>query len=110
MKRTITLLLSIFMLFLFFTNEATAYAREVLSENTESFIGFTGKYEPIGKPDPAPEINIKSNKNEAKATLPNTGEVANRYLFFTGSGFILFTIIIWIITQKRKKDIYYEIS
>lgn len=84
-----------------------AYAKEVRSVETEGKIGFTGVYEPIGTPDPAPPENIvKSPTNEQSkpsGLLPKTND--SHSSFFKGLGLIMISMAIIIWNKKRKNQI-----
>lgn len=71
------------------------YASSVQVIETESSIQFTGRYEPIGIPDPPPENIVKPPTEE---NLPQTNTMIQYYWIWLG---LLFVSLVVIIGVKR---------
>lgn len=105
-KRVIRLLLfSTVLIILSFSNfYTTAYSQQVRSVETESSIGFTGVYEPIGTPDPAPPENIakppSGGGTSPGGSLPQTNEQTSTWLSWLGLSMIVLFVVFW--KRKRK--------
>lgn len=98
------LLLSMSLIVISFNNfHTTAYSQQVQSVETESSIGFTGVYEPIGTPDPAPPENIAKPPNgggtSPGGSLPQTNEQTSTWVSWLGLSMIVLFVVLW----KRKK-------
>ncbi|WP_051138934.1 hypothetical protein [Enterococcus casseliflavus] len=75
---------------------SNAQATSVQSADTEGSIQFTGRYEPIGTPDPPPS-NI--TKPPVSGELPQTNTVTHYHWVWLGW---LFVVLAGIIVMKSK--------
>jgi LPXTG-motif cell wall-anchored protein len=78
-------------------------AAEVQQVETNGTIGFTGVYEPIGTPDPAPPETIVrppiTEVAKPDGTLPQTNEIGHSWHAWLGVFLISFVFLLW--KQKR---------
>lgn len=93
--------------FVMIGSNESAYGEEVQSVETESSIGFIGKYEPIGTPDPIPPEGIIrppviGDGYSIKGTLPQTNMKNSHYLSWIGS--VILCLVALIIKNKNKKQ------
>ncbi|WP_189372309.1 LPXTG cell wall anchor domain-containing protein [Enterococcus sp. OL5] len=83
--------------------EATAYGTQTQSVETQSQIGFTGVYEPIGTPDPTPPENIAHppirEDMESEGLLPQTNEQNNTIFSVLGLSFL---VLFGVLVRKRR--------
>lgn len=91
-----------FAVFGFLLSIAPVSAAEVQQVETQGIIGFTGKYEPIGTPDPAPPESIErppiKDVTKPDRSLPQTNIIINRWLVWLGISILGFVFLGW----KRK--------
>lgn len=109
MKRAISLLLASLAVLLVLQWAYVATGSEVSSVETEGTVRFTGRYEPIGTPDPPPDGGDKPVR--PPGTLPQTNTIVNQ----TGSwlGSLVIGLVIWMtkiktntINQNKKAGNY----
>lgn len=83
-----------------------AVAQEVQQVETNGTIGFTGVYEPIGTPDPAPPETIVrppiTEVAKPDGTLPQTNEIGHSWHAWLGVFLISFVFLLW--KQKRNHN------
>ena len=81
-------------------------AAEVQQVETNGTIGFTGVYEPIGTPDPAPPETIVrppiTEVAKPDGTLPQTNEIGHSWHAWLGVFLISFFFLLW--KQKRNHN------
>lgn len=84
-------------LFVLFTQNTSypVYASSVQVTETESSIQFTGRYEPIGTPDPPPENIVKPH---TEGNLPQTNTLIQYHWIWLGW---LFVGLVGILGVKR---------
>lgn len=105
-------------LMILFISSGMAVAQEIQQVETNGTIGFTGVYEPTGKPDPeptgkpdpaptgkpdpAPPESIEeppiTELAKPGGKLPQTNDISHSYLVWLGIFSIIFVILLW----KRK--------
>lgn len=82
-------------------SEATVHSVE-----TQGSIGFTGVYEPIGKPDPIPPEGIKPpeiiESAKPEGLFPKTNAVPMTWLVWLGIGILCYVFILWNHRRKHK--------
>lgn len=83
-------------------------AAEVQQVETNGTIGFTGVYEPIGTPDPAPPETIVrppiTEVAKPDGTLPQTNEIGYSWHAWLGVFLISFVFLLW-----KQKEIIIKI-
>lgn len=94
MKSTVGTLLGIILLMLAFT---TANAAEVRQVETHGSVGFTGVYEPIGKPDPPPVTDIA----KPGGRLPQTNDSGSSWITWSGIGVLA---VVFILRRRKTQD------
>lgn len=76
---------------------------EVQALETTGQVGFTGVYEPIGTPDPAPpDITVKPptiGNEKPSSLLPQTNDLTESWIGWLGMLIVCVVFILW----KRKK-------
>lgn len=81
-------------------------AAEVQQVETNGTIGFTGVYEPIGTPDPAPPETIVrppiTEVAKPDGRLPQTNEIGHSWHAWLGVFLISFFFLLW--KQKRNHN------
>ncbi|MGG5305719.1 hypothetical protein IGK38_000352 [Enterococcus pernyi] len=115
MKHTKKYILSIGMLLIQIYAPLVVFGTEVRSVETEGKIGFTGVYETLGTPKPAPEVEVKPifpkeiaqhpsrGNHSISRRLPKTNESQKR--IWSTSGLLLVSTILgfWFWRHKKKK-------
>lgn len=105
-KRLSVLTLSWFMICAWLIVPVDVFATETRIVETEGSVGFTGSYQPIGKPEPNPPESIEqppiSDIAKPGGSLPQTNSTNNPWLIVIG-GSILWFCLIWVRQQKRKQ-------
>lgn len=96
MKRAIRLILVSLVVLLVLQWAHVATGSEVSAVETEGTVRFTGRYEPIGVPDPPPEGGDKPVR--PPGTLPQTNTIVSQ----TGSwlGSLIIGLVIWMTKIK----------
>ncbi|MFS1020107.1 LPXTG cell wall anchor domain-containing protein [Enterococcus casseliflavus] len=83
-----------------------AVAQEVQQVETKGTIGFTGVYEPIGTPDPAPPDSIVrppvTEIAKPGGALPQTNDTGSSRLLWLG---ILILSIVYLLWKRKNKQI-----
>ena len=86
-------------------SSSVAIAQDVRQVETNGTIGFTGVYEPIGTPDPAPPETIVrppiTEVAKPEGSLPQTNTVTNHWLIYLGITLLSFVFFIW---KRNKKE------
>ena len=86
-------------------SSSIAVAQEVQQVETAGTIGFTGVYEPIGKPDPTPPETIVRppiiELDKPGGILPQTSEIMNSWRIWLGVLLISLVFLSW--KRKRKQ-------
>ena len=73
-------------------------AEEIQHVETNGTIGFTGVYEPMGKPDPTPPI---TEVTKPSGRLPQTDEIGHSLYIWLGIFFISLSYQMWKNKQKQ---------
>lgn len=105
MKKKQGLLLVALLVSLFpFFSPREVDAAQVQEVETKGQIGFTGHYEPIGTPDPAPPESIVrppvTEIAKPGGNLPQTNDANQSWLIWLGSLLLGHVFLVW----KRKKE------
>ncbi|MEI1233285.1 LPXTG cell wall anchor domain-containing protein [Enterococcus mundtii] len=86
-------------------SSSIAVAQEVQRVETNGTIGFTGVYEPIGRPDPTPsEIIVRPPITEvakSDGVLPQTSEIVHSWLTWIG---ILVISVVFLAWRRQNKQ------
>lgn len=75
-------------------------AKEVQQVESEGKIGFTGVYEPVGLPNPAPPTN---EREQIESTLPQTNTIKSSWITQLGFVLIGMNFVIWKRRQKKTR-------
>ena len=97
MKRAISLILVGLVVLLALHWAHVAAGSEVSAVETEGTVRFTGRYEPIGVPDPPPEGGDKPIR--PPGTLPQTNTIVSQTGIWLGS--LVLGLVIWMTKNKR---------
>lgn len=77
-------------------------AQEVSSIETEGSVSFTGIYEPIGNPDPAPPENDDNPPVvNPEGSLPQTNDSVQEWIFWLG---VLIIIILYFLRRMKNNN------